>query len=105
MIRLLLWLIFGISFKHCCDDEIISTHTFDSPWKQVKKTTGFSVSNIGPWWFSSQVITVVRCTKCGRVRHIKSVVNEAEGASTTFTDEVNEEKKNSSEDSPADSGK
>jgi len=110
MLRLLLWLVFGISFRHrCINVEVLETQRFDSPWMQLQRNSRYSVTNMGPWWFSSQVVTIVRCKKCGRVRHIRTVVNDPSGEWATFS--VNEkkesakEKKDSPEDSPADSGK
>ena len=70
MLRLLSWL-FGFCIH---DDEIVETHQMDSKWETAAKTGVTKVPVLGPSDTSQllerKLVTIVRCKKCGRVKHI-----------------------------------
>lgn len=60
--------------KH--DDEILETREIPSACEQNKKSDLVSdlISIISDrWYYQKVIVTVVRCKKCGRVKHVKTV--------------------------------
>lgn len=80
LIRWLWWLIFGgWSDSECWyhADEIAETKVIPSPWEQrhpIHAGVPLEISEgkmeLLPWLFTQIVVTIVRCKRCGRVKHI-----------------------------------
>ena len=65
-------------FPFCHNDELLKTIELPSSYEQMKQSGPKSVEvetmRIMPaWQFSKTVISIVRCQKCGRIKHITSV--------------------------------
>lgn len=56
-------------------DKIEKTIEIGSAFEQMGRQYE-SLKAVSPWVFQKTVLTIVKCEKCGRVKHIKSVCPE-----------------------------
>lgn len=72
MLRFFFNYLFGVCWYH---DEIIQTEVVPSPWEQ-RHPAAVEVKegrmDLLPWIFTRPITTIVRCSKCGRIKHVSS---------------------------------
>ncbi len=45
----------------------------ESAYEQIsKRGSKLNIDAMGPWLFKRHITTIIRCEKCGKVKHIKS---------------------------------